>query len=66
MMTARTALRVTENKNGYVADTKGMKLFERFMTYVREQAGIFASQAACVSQDNKFVSDAVMAAAAEL
>lgn len=64
-MTAKSALRVTENKNGYVEDTKGMNLFERFMTYVREQAAIFASQAACVSQDNRFVSHMVMAAATE-
>lgn len=64
-MTARAALRVMENKNGYVADTKGMDRMTRFMTYVREQAAIFASQAACVSQDNKFVSDTVMAAATE-
>lgn len=64
-MTAKAALRVMENKFGYMADTKGMDFISRFKEYVREQAAIFASQAACVSQDNKFVSDTVMAAATE-
>lgn len=64
-MTAKSALRVTENKNGFVENTKGMNAFSRFMTYVREQAAIFASQAACVSQDNRFISRMVMTAATE-